>query len=115
MRLKKPGWPGSLYLLIAGVTCLNLFFIALMLWSLGNIKENLLNNKVVASIVTSEEDSRFLKQVSGDLGIKNEVVMVEGPYYVHPDTLIGLYRKHGDDNTDTRRLISDLEKIKGKS
>ena len=63
--------------------CLNLVLLFSLLWSVDNLKTSLVSNEVVASIVTNEEDEKFIKQVSKDLGLESEVVMIVGPYYVH--------------------------------
>lgn len=68
--------------LLAVFICLNFIFMFLILHDIGDLKEGLASNKIVASMVTAREDEEFIKNVCDDLGLKNEVVMIVGPYYV---------------------------------
>lgn len=48
-----------------------------------DLKENIINKEIVASIVTSEEDQEFIRKICEDLGLKSKVTMFIDPYYVH--------------------------------
>ena len=86
-----------------------------VLWSIGNPKESLMSDKIVASIVTSEEDEEFIRQVCEDLGLESEVTMIVGPYYVHSffspslnyrlDRLLSRYPITVDPSDPTRRIL----------
>ena len=75
--------PRLLHLLLFVAFLINLPIGIFGLWSLGNIKESIASNNVVASMVTSEEDEEFIKKVCEDLGLENEITMIVGPYYIH--------------------------------
>lgn len=81
-RLNTINNPKLVYSLIISA-CLNLLLMPLALWNFVGLKENILNEQTTASIVTSVEDEEFLRKVSEDLGLENEIIIVIGPRYVN--------------------------------
>ena len=75
-------YPSIIYFLTASA-CLNLLFTFFILWSVGDLKATMINNEVVASIVTSEEDNEFIRQICEDLGLRSKVTMFIDPFYMH--------------------------------
>jgi len=63
--------------------CLNLLLIPSILSNFYGLKDSIFNDEIVASIVTSQEDEEFIKEMCEDLGIDSEITMVIGPYYIH--------------------------------
>jgi len=90
--------PNLVYCLIVSA-CLNFFLIPITLWNIRNLKENVMNDKIIASIVTSEEDEEFIRKICEDLGIKNKITMFIDPYYIHSFFAPSL-------NYDLRELLS---------
>lgn len=72
----------------------------LALWNFNDLKKSILNDEIVASIVTSEEDEEFIRKISKDLGLKSKVTMFIGPYYIHSFFGPSL-------NYDLRKLLSE--------
>lgn len=73
----------KLYYAVILSGCINILLFGFTLWILGGISESISGNQVVAAMVTSEEDETFIKRVCEDLGLKSEVTVVIGPYYVY--------------------------------
>src|SRR3989344_8713623 len=74
--------PNLIYFLIISA-CLNLLFMPLALWNFSDLREGIMSDEIIASIVTSEEDEDFIRKISEDLGLKSKVTMFIDPYYVH--------------------------------
>lgn len=79
---KKESYPKLLYALAVSVF-LNFLILIFILWSMDDLKASLMKDKIVASIVTSEEDEEFIRQICEDLELKSKVTIFIGPYYVH--------------------------------
>lgn len=67
--------------LISGLLA-NFGFLLASLYVLGDIRDTIAGNQIIASIVTSEEDETFIKRICDDLGLENRVSVVVGPYYI---------------------------------
>ena len=77
------GQPKFLYFLVAICILVSSTVLVLMMWRLNDLKESIVNNKIVASIVTSREDEKFVKKLREELGLKGEVAIIIAPRYDH--------------------------------
>ncbi|HXK40646.1 MAG: hypothetical protein A3D52_00310 [Candidatus Taylorbacteria bacterium RIFCSPHIGHO2_02_FULL_44_36] len=72
----------------------------LALWNFNDLRESIMSDEIIASIVTSEEDEEFIRKICEDLGLKSKVTMFIDPYYVHSFLGPSL-------NYDLKKLLSD--------